>query len=61
MPLGGLLFTLFVGWRMSKADVRDELTNGGTTNRRLFGVVYVLMRYLAPVGIVVVFITNLLM
>jgi len=59
LPLGGLIFTLFVGWKMSKADVRDEFTNGGTTNTRLFGVVYFLMRYLAPVGIVVVFLTNL--
>lgn len=59
LPLGGLLFTLFVGWWMSKADVRDELTNGGTCNVRLFGLVYFLMRYLAPVGILVVFLTNL--
>ena len=59
LPLGGLLFTLFVGWWMSKADVRDELTNGGTCNVRLFGLVYFLMRYLAPVGIVTVFLTNL--
>ena len=59
LPLGGLLFTLFVGWWMSKADVRDELTNGGSRNVRLFGLVYFLMRYLAPVGILVVFLTNL--
>ena len=59
LPLGGLLFTLFVGWWMSKADVRDELTNGGTCNVRLFGLVYFLMRYLAPIGIVVVFLSNL--
>ncbi len=59
LPLGGLIFTLFVGWWMSKADVRDELTNGGTCNVRLFGLVYFLMRYLAPVGILVVFLTNL--
>ena len=59
LPLGGLIFTLFVGWKMSKADVRDEFTNEGTVNTRIFGVVYFLMRYLAPVGIVVVFLTNL--
>lgn len=59
LPLGGLIFTLFVGWWMSKPDVRDELTNGGTCNVRLFGLVYFLMRYLAPVGIVAVFLTNL--
>ena len=59
MPMGGLVFTLFVGWWMSRADVRDELTNGGTCNVRLFGLVYFLMRYLAPVGIVAVFLSNL--
>ena len=62
LPLGGLIFTLFVGWKMSKADVRDEFTSGaGTLSARLFGVVYFLMRYVAPIGILVVFATNLLM
>ena len=59
MPMGGLAFTLFVGWWMSRADVRDELTNGGTCNVRIFNAVYFLMRYLAPVGIVAVFLSNL--
>jgi len=61
LPLGGLIFTTFVGWKMSKASVREEFTNGGTVNTRLFGVIYFLMRYVAPVGILVVFATNLLL
>lgn len=61
LPLGGLLFTLFVGWYMSKADVRDEFTNHGTSNVGVFSVIYFLMRYIAPVGILVVFITNLVL
>ena len=61
LPLGGLAFTLFVGWWMSKADVRDELTNDGTCNVKIFKVVYFLMRYLAPVGIVLVFLSNILL
>jgi NSS family neurotransmitter:Na+ symporter len=60
MPFGGLLFALFVGWKMSKADVRDEITLGGTRNVRLFNVVYFLIRYIAPVGIVTVFLTAIL-
>lgn len=60
MPLGGLLFSIFVGWKMSKADVWDELTDGGTCNTRIFGVIYFLIKYVAPVGIVVIFLTNLL-
>ena len=59
MPFGGFLFTLFAGWKMSKADVRDELTCSGKCNRRLFPLLYFLMRYLAPVGIAVIFLTNL--
>ena len=46
---------------MSRDDVRDEFTGGGTRNVRVFGVVYFLMRYFAPIGIVAVFVTNLVM
>lgn len=60
MPFGGLLFAMFVGWKMSKADVRDELTNGGTRNRTLFNVVYFLIRFFAPIGILGIFLTILL-
>ena len=61
MTFGGLLFTVFVGWKMRKADVRDELTNSRTIrfNDRCFGVLYFLIKYLAPVAIIVIFATNL--
>ena len=60
MPLGGLLFVIFVGWKMSKADVRDEFTSGGRRNTRIFGLVYFLIRYVAPIGIVIVGLTALI-
>ena len=61
MPLGGLMFTLFVGWKMSRGDVEDEFTNRRKVNRKGFPAVYFLIRYVAPVGIVIIFLTNLLM
>ncbi len=61
LPLGGFIFTCFVGWKMSRERVREEFTNGGRVNTRVFNVVYFLMRYVAPVGILVVFATNLFM
>ena len=61
MPLGGLMFTLFVGWKMSRNDVEDEFTNHRKLNRRSFPLVYFLIRYIAPVGIVIVFLSNLLL
>ena len=61
LTLGALLFCLFVGWKMDKADVYDELTNGGTlkANVRLFPVGYFLIRYIAPVTIAAIFIYGL--
>ena len=62
MTFGGLLFTVFVGWKMKKSEVYDELTNGGTLrpNVRCFGVLYFIIRYLAPAVIGIIFVTNLL-
>ncbi len=61
MTAGALLFSVFVGWRMDKASVRDELTNRGTikANSKVFPVVYFLIKYAAPISIAVIFITGL--
>lgn len=62
LTLGALLFSLFVGWKMKKTAVREELTNGGMLkiNGKLFPVVYFLIKFLAPVAIIVIFITGLI-
>lgn len=61
MSFGGLLFTIFVGWKMSRKAVRDEFTCGGTqkANCAIFNVVYFLIKFVAPIGIAVIFLTNL--
>lgn len=61
MTVGAFLFSVFVGWKMDKNAVREELTNRGTLklNSRLFPVVYFLIKYAAPVTIAVIFITGL--
>ena len=62
MTLGSLLTVLFVGWRLKKTDIYDEFTNGGTlrTNVMIFGVLWILIRYVAPVAVISVFISGLL-
>ena len=62
MTLGALAFVLFVGWRMKRDDVRDELTNGGTLGPgvRSFNVLYFMIRWIIPPAIIVIFISNLL-
>ena len=62
MTFGGLLFVLFVGWKMDKSVVRDEFTSGGTArfNCAVFDAFWFLLRYVAPIAIVVIFFTNFL-
>ena len=58
LTAGVLLVVLFVGWRMNKDDVREELTNHGTMNRKIFDVFYFLVRYVAPITVLTIFVTN---
>lgn len=62
MTLGSLFTVLFVGWRLKKTDIYDEFTNGGTlsTNARLFGVLWFLIRFVCPLAIITIFLTGLL-
>lgn len=61
MTFGSLLFVLFVGWKMDRAAVCREFTNNGTlrANSFLFGLLYFLIRYIAPVVILIIFVTSL--
>ncbi|AHK78551.1 transporter [Ectothiorhodospira haloalkaliphila] len=52
LPLGGLLIALFVGWRMTRRSVEDEL---GIGSRLIFGAWYYVLRFAAPIGILLVF------
>lgn len=62
MTIGALLFSIFVGWRMDKSAVKDELTNNGKLRGtgKIFPVVYFLIKYIAPVTIAAIFIIDLL-
>ena len=61
LTAGVLLVVLFVGWKMGKDDVREEFTNRGTINNKVFGVFYFLVRYVAPITVLTIFITNLVL
>jgi neurotransmitter:Na+ symporter, NSS family len=52
LPLGGLLIALFAGWRMTERSVMEEL---GIRRPLLFRTWYYLVRFVAPIGILLVF------
>lgn len=58
LPLGGLFTCMFVGWRMKPDFLRGELTNQGTIKSRLYHVLLFLMRYVSPLLIGYIFVSN---
>jgi len=56
MPLGGLLLAFFVGWRIRPQAIRSELDIG---REWFFRTWYWLLRWLVPVSIAAIFISNL--
>ncbi len=59
MPLSAIVTCLFVGWAVERSVLRDELTNGGTVSQPLFPFYRVLVRYIAPTGIALIFLNGL--
>jgi NSS family neurotransmitter:Na+ symporter len=60
MPIGALLFTLFIGWYLPKAEVYDELSNSGQLKTRYFQIYYFIIRYLAPLALLIVLLAGII-
>ena len=60
MPLGGIMITVFVGWYLNSTLVEDELTNGGTLRVRSLRLLLFLIRWVAPIGVGIVFLNQLI-
>ena len=58
-----ILSVIFVGFVMKKADVRDEFTNGGSKKRNApyFNAVYFLIKWVAPIAVLLIFFTNFML
>ena len=59
LPLGGIIICLFVGWRLPRKMVYDEVSNKGALRVRLFGIYLFLVRWVAPLTIAIIFIREL--
>lgn len=60
LPVGGIFFSLFVGWKADRAFVDDQLTNGGTVNVHTRRMLFVCLRYVAPAAILIIMIFGLI-
>ncbi|MGQ9621123.1 MAG: sodium-dependent transporter [Bacteroidales bacterium] len=59
LPLGGLFIVIFIGWFQSKNITKLEMTNNGEIRSWYFPVYFFLVRYIAPVAILLVFLYSL--
>ena len=59
MPIGALAMTIFLGWFYPKVEVEDEITNGGALKGKLFEVYYFILRYVAPLALIVIIVSGI--
>ena len=59
LPLGGLLMALFVGWKMDRRVLHDTLTNFGKDSGTYIPVFLFVVRYFAPLCILLIFLSGL--
>lgn len=59
LPLSGILVCLFVGWYLKKSLSFEELTNYGLQKAPYFSIYMFILRYLAPLAIVLIFVNEL--
>ena len=59
LPVGGFFISIFVGWYLNKKLVWDEISNDGSLKVPIYKLLIFILRYIAPIGIAIVFINEL--
>lgn len=59
LPLGGLCISVFTGWYLDKKIVWEEITNNGAIRIPVYKLIIIILKYIAPVGISLIFINEL--
>ena len=59
LPISGIFTAIFVGWVLDKKIVRSEATNEGHLNSWFFPIYHFILRFVAPVGIILIFMNEL--
>lgn len=60
LPLGSLGLCVYLGWFAPKGMLYDQMSNGGTIRTHTVGLLMFLIKYVAPILIVFVFLSNFL-
>lgn len=59
LPVGGFFTSIFVGWRLDKRILKEQITNNGTLKFRIYKLYIFLLRYVCPIILLLIFLDNL--
>ena len=59
LPIGALFIVIFVAWKMGKESFYDEVTNQNTLKMSVKKFIFFIIKYVAPIVIVAIFINQL--
>ena len=59
LPLGGMMISIFVGWFVDRGILRTQLRGTGSIKEWILRVIVFCLRYVAPAGIALVFLSGL--
>ncbi len=59
MPISGLVSVIFIGWVISKRTFKNQITNNGALQVRIFHVLYFLLKFVIPIVIIILFLNFL--
>ena len=59
LPLGGFFTCIFVGWRLDRQVLKDQITNNGALKFRIYNLFIFLLRYICPVILLMIFLDSL--
>lgn len=55
MPLGALLISIFVGFKIPRKTLLKEISSGSTYGKKIFAIWFLIIKYVAPIAIIIVF------
>ncbi len=59
LPLGGFFTCIFVGWVMKPSFFKDEINNYGEKPTKMANIIFILIRYIAPILIGYIFLKGI--
>ena len=59
LPIGGFIFSIYVGWILDRKMVKNQLTNDGKIKVYSYRLIIFSMRWVAPIAILLIFLCGL--